>query len=397
MHHPMTEQEDPHRNPMQEQIPAESHEEEGSVSSKDEPSEIMDPRAIQGVRRNVSDDGNELYYVPADMWLPSTDVPPELCRAWAKSQRPNPRPSSSSPVSEYEIDDVKRDMAIGTMLHFKGNESENSKWVPVREASPAETYALAKAEKEDVEEEIRDLTKGQESSHLQNRLALLEDLLDGEVVEHTKPHWVSETPSPDSNIPLHKPFYPLPTLSRGYCDNAEHPSSTLSHSTLVAACQSEKHILDSINPYASCHLVCTNCHDNPPIHRLSQDEHDHIIREEGLFPLCLSCAESWRARYGMSPEENGTDCTCKERLPQWLCADCWVEFAKARSRGRDGCKESGCAKTKKDGDQVQGDDAISKAVRMCSGCQGLVIKHADEDDSVDDYSDDDDYDENDRD
>ncbi|KAG9586805.1 hypothetical protein KCU77_g6300, partial [Aureobasidium melanogenum] len=335
----MTEQEGLNR--TQEQIMVANHDEEASISSEDEASDIMDPRAIKGVRRNENDDDNELYYEPADMWLPSADVPPELRRAWAKSQKsqirrsPSPSPPSS-PGSEYEIDDVKKDLVLGFMLRFRKRGSKKVEWVPVRE--------------------------------------------------------VSKPPSPDSDLPQ-AAFYSLPTTARGYCDNAEHPSATLSHSTLVAACQSAKHTSNIINSHATGHLVCTHCHDNPPIHRLNQDERDHMKRDKGLFPLCLSCAEYWCNRYGMSSEEDGTNCTCKERLPQWLCADLWVEFAKARSRGRDDCEEYGCVKTRKDEDRKKGDDAISKTVRMCSGCQGLVIKHDDDDEDEDDY----DYEDNDDD
>lgn len=85
-------------------------------------------------------------------------------------------------------------------------------------------------------------------------------------------------------------------------------------------------------------------------------------------------------------EEDGNNCTCKERLPQWLCADCWVEFAKARSRRRDDCEECGCAKGKEE-EEEEDRDEISQAVRWCSGCQGLAIEH--DDDGDDDYHDDD--------
>ncbi|KAH0346670.1 hypothetical protein KCU83_g7239, partial [Aureobasidium melanogenum] len=368
----------------------------------------MDPRAIKGVRSNQNDDDNELYYEPADTWLPSANIPPELRRAWAKSQKSQIRQSSSSlsspsssPGSEYEIDDVKQDLAHRFMLRFKRRDSDKVKWVPVREVSPAETDAWAKAEREYVEGLIKHSKRRKTSQDLQNRLFLLVDLLEGEITEPIKPHWVSKPPSADSDLP-HATFYSLPTTTRGYCDNADHPSETLNHSTLVAACQSDKHFLNTDNTNASRHLVCTHCHDNPPIHRLTQDEQDHILRDKSLFPLCLSCAECWCNRYGMSSEEDGTNCTCKERLPQWLCADCWVEFAKARSRGRDDCEEHGCAKTKKGGDRTKGNDAISKTVRMCSGCQGLVVKHDDDDEDEDededeDNDDDDDYNDNDDD
>ncbi|KAH0042560.1 hypothetical protein KCU78_g747, partial [Aureobasidium melanogenum] len=359
----MTEQEGLNR--TQEQIMVANHDEEASISSEDEASDIMDPRAIKGVRRNENDDDNELYYEPADMWLPSAGI----------RRSPSPSPPSS-PGSEYEIDNVKKDLVLGFMLRFKKRGSKKVEWVPVREVSPAETHAWTKAEEKKVEEKIRSPKKGKKSPLLRNRLALL----------------VSKPPSPDSDLPQ-AAFYSLPTTARGYCDNAEHPSATLSHSTLVAACQSAKHTSNIINSHATGHLVCTHCHDNPPIHRLNQDERDHMKRDKGLFPLCLSCAEYWCNRYGMSSEEDGTNCTCKERLPQWLCADFWVEFAKARSRGRDDCEEYGCVKTRKDEDRKKGDDAISKTVRMCSGCQGLVIKHDDEDEDEDDY----DYEDNDDD
>ncbi|KAG9557078.1 hypothetical protein KCU71_g14197, partial [Aureobasidium melanogenum] len=125
------------------------------------------------------------------MWLPSADIPPELRRAWAKSQKSQiRRPSSppSSPGSEYEIDDVKKDLAFGFLLRFKKKGSKKGKWVPVREVSPAETHAWAKAEKDYVEEKIKDLKKGKKSFLLRNRLALLVDLLEGEITEPTKPH-----------------------------------------------------------------------------------------------------------------------------------------------------------------------------------------------------------------
>lgn len=294
---------------------------------------------------------------------------------------------------EYEIVDVKKDLATGFMLRFENKSSgtRDFKWVPIHGASPEETHAWAKAEEKRVKDKLRVLRRGQSSRNLKARLLLLEDLLEGEVVEPVKPEWASKSSSPagsSPDIPPHAPFYPTPTPTRGYCDNAEHPSATLNHSTLVAACQSDKHLSNTTNSHATRHLVCTNCHDDPPVHRLTQHEQDHMVRDKGLFPLCLSCAEWWCNRYGLTSEEDGNNCTCKERLPQWLCADCWVESAKARSRRRDDCEECGCAKGKEEEDR----DEISQAVRWCSGCQGLVIEHGDDDDHDGDYDDDDDED-----
>ncbi|KAG9557061.1 hypothetical protein KCU71_g11101, partial [Aureobasidium melanogenum] len=199
----MTEQKDPNR--TQERLPAKSHAEEASVSSEDEASDIVDPRAIKGVRRNENDDDNELYYKPADIWLPSADIPPELRRAWAKSQKSQIRQSSSpppsSPGSEYEIDDLKKDLTHRFMLRFKRRDLEKVKWVPVREVSPAETDAWAKAEREYVEGLIKRSKRRKTSPDLQNRLFLLVDLLEGEITEPIKPHWVSKPPSPDPDLP----------------------------------------------------------------------------------------------------------------------------------------------------------------------------------------------------
>ncbi|CAD0093567.1 unnamed protein product [Aureobasidium mustum] len=208
---------------------------------------------------------------------------------------------------------------------------------------------------------------------------------EGEVVEPVRQGSASKSPSvgPGPDIPPHAPLYPFRTPIKGYCDNTKHPTETLAHSTLVAACQSDKHLSHISDPNTSRHMVCTNCHDNPPVHRLTQHEQDHMIRDKGLFPLCLPCAEWWCNRYGMSPDVDGNNCTCQQQFPQWLCADCWVEIAKARSCRRDGCERCGCAKMKV---KYQGAGQISQTVRMCSGCQGLVIKHDDEDD---DYGDND--------
>lgn len=118
---------------------------------------------------------------------------------------------------EYEIVDVKQDLAAGFMLRFenKSSGSRDFKWVLLHEASSEETHAWAKAEQKRVKDKLRVLRRGQSSRDLKIRLLLLEDLLEGEVVEPVKPEWAPKSPSPagsNPDIPPHASFYPLPLL-----------------------------------------------------------------------------------------------------------------------------------------------------------------------------------------
>lgn len=206
---------------------------------------------------------------------------------------------------------------------------------------------------------------------------MLEDLLDGEMIEPTKPDCISDSPSPDQdqdyNIPPHAPHYPLPKTFNGKCDNATQPSSNHAHTSLVAACQASKYHPNDLSPDLCPHFVCTACHDDPPTQRLTQHEIDHMIRDKGLFPLCSHCTEVWCEHYDVDPGQEIDDCTCIINLPQWLCADCWVEMARSRSRRAGGCDECISMRTQR---EEKGEDVIGRDVHMCSGCQALVVKGA---------------------
>lgn len=198
------------------------------------------------------------------------------------------------------------------------------------------------------------------------RLLILADLLEGEVIE---PDWMSESPSPNRNIeiPPHAPHYPLPTPRKGHCDNTTHPSSSLTHANLVAACQASKH--------SSARLVCTTCHERPSIQRLTQQERDHIIRDKGIFPLCSTCTEVRCEHHDIDFEVIIDNCTCKIQLPQWLCEDCWVENVRARTRRADACVGCNDVRAEKEG---KDQDVVGEGVYMCSGCMALVVKGRDE-------------------
>jgi hypothetical protein len=198
------------------------------------------------------------------------------------------------------------------------------------------------------------------------RLLILADLLDGEVIE---PDWMSESPSPNRNIeiPPHAPHYPLPTPRKGHCDNTTHPSSSLTHANLVAACQASKH--------SSPRLVCTTCHEHPSIQRLTQQERDHIIRDKGIFPLCSTCTEVRCEHHDIDFEVIIDNCTCRIQLPQWLCEDCWVENVRARTRRADACVGCNDVRAEK---EAKDQDVVGEGVYMCSGCMALVIKGRDE-------------------
>jgi hypothetical protein len=292
--------------------------EEGSTHDG-ETSNIKDPEteAISGVKRNANDDGLEFYHTQADKWIPGDEILPGLLRAWAKSQIPPPRPSPESEL-DSEVEDVKIDAEVGLMVHYRKegkDEAGNSwpfEWVSVDTASFQAISEWAKTEKKRVQGTIRYLNT-KNLSLAKKRLLMLEDLLDGEIME---PDWTSESASPNPNIeiPPHAPHYPLPTPRKGYCGNATHPSSYLTHANLVAACQASKH--------PSSHLICTACHDNPSVQRLTQHERDHILTDKGIFPLCSTCTHIRFEYHDVDPRVVIDNCTCKIQLPQWLCDDC---------------------------------------------------------------------------
>jgi len=353
---------------------------EGSAYSKAGGS-VKKPKkeVIGGVKRNLLDDGLEFYHTHADSWVSGDETPPELLKVWAKKQmRPSSRPNQDQDP-DSEVNGVKRDLTVGLLVNYrkKGrNRAGNSQafqWVPVHAASPRAVSAWAKAEKERTEETIKHLQEHQIPPNIAKHLSQLEDLLDGEIMSPTKPDSAGSSPAEDQDtrIPPHPPHYPLPTTFKGKCDNSTQPSSTLAHTDLVAACQSSKHFSNGPSSSPSLHLVCTACHDNPPTERLDQHERDHIIRDKGLFPLCSFCTTTWSERDDVGFKYTSSDCTCAIQLPQWLCADCWVEMARARSRRADGCDE--CVRVRSEREK-KGEDVIGEGVHMCSGCQALIIK-----------------------
>ena len=270
---------------------------------------------ISGVRRNSNDDDIEFYYTRADKWVPGDETPPELLRVWAKehmilSSRP-------IPDSEFEVNNVTRNLAVGLMVHCRqiGRDKSGNihpyRWIPVQAACPKATSAWAKVAKERLEDQVKHLEKDQISSYTARRLRMLEDLLDGEIIPPDKPDWMSDTSAEDQDTKIspHPPHYPLPTPFDGDCDHATNPSSIITHTKLVAACQASKHLPNALSPDPSPHLVCTACHVNPPTQRLTQHEIDHIIRDKGLFPLCSFCTETWCKPLGVDAGEECDNCT----------------------------------------------------------------------------------------
>lgn len=336
---------------------------------------------IADVRRNLLDDGLEFYHKHADKWIPGSDTPPELLKVWAKKQMRRSTRRNLDPNSGLEVNGVKRDPTIGLVVNCKKEVRSKAatpqvfRWVPVHAVSSKAITAWAKVEKECVEEKVKHLQEHEVPSNTANHLLLLEDLLDGEIMQPTKPDSSSDSAVEDQDvkIPSHPPHYPLPTTFDGDCDNTTQPSSILAHTNLVAACQASKHLPNGPSPDPSPHLVCTACHDNPPTQRLTQHERDHIIRDQGLFPLCTSCTHTWCKHHGVDSKEMSNNCTCNIQLPQWLCADCWVEMARARSRRADGCVECSDLRTER---EKKGEGVIREGVHMCSGCQALVVKQS---------------------
>jgi hypothetical protein len=386
--------------PQQQSDPRSNH--EGSSTHDHEESNInhLDTEVIRGIRRNANDDGLDYYYTKADRWVPGDEVSPQMLSTLAKTQIPPPR--RPEPVSK--VKDVKRDTTGNLMIHYreKGrNKAGNPwpfQWVPVGTASPILISAWAKVEKERVERSIRYLKEHQISAGTTKRLHMLDDLLDGETVDPVKPDWMtdalssdssfsdsasSDSSSPDSPsldqdtmIPSHPPHFPLPTPYKGNCNNTSQSPST--HTNLVAACQAGNHAPNAITPNISFRLVCAACHDNPPLQRLTQREKDHMIRDKGIFPLCSTCTEVWCEHHQVDPEEGIDNCTCEIQLPQWLCGDCWVEMARARTHRADACTECCEVRTER---EVKGEDVISEGVHMCSGCLALIVKDGGEGDS----------------
>lgn len=336
---------------------------------------------IAGVRRNSLDDGLEFYHTNADKWIPGSDTPPELLKVWAKKQMRRSTRPSSDPDSDFEVKGVMRDPTIGLIVNCrkkirsKAGTPWSFQWVPVHAVSSKAISAWAKVEKDCVEEKVKHLQEHEIPSNTADHLSLLEDLLDGEIMQPTKPDVSSDSAVENHNmkIPPHPPHYTLPTTFDGNCDSTMQPSSILAHTNLVAACQASKHLPKGPSPDPSPHLVCTACHDNPPSQRLTEHERDHTIRDKGLFPLCSSCIETWCGPLGVDAGEESDNCTCNIQLPQWLCADCWVEMARARSLRADGCVECSDMRTER---EKKGDDVISEGVHMCSGCQALVVKRS---------------------
>jgi hypothetical protein len=354
---------------------------QGSSTHDHEESDInhLDTEVIGGIRRNANDDGLDYYYTKANKWVPGDEVSPQMLSTWAKTQVPPPR--RPEPVSK--VKDVKRDLTGNLIIHYreKGRNKAGNPW--------------AKVEKERVERSIRYLKEHQISASTTKRLHMLDDLLDGETVDPVKPDWMPDclssdssssgssspdSPSPDQDTKMssHPPHFPLPTPYRGNCHDRSHSSSILTHTNLVAACQAGNHFPDALTPNVSPHLVCTACHENPPLQRLTQRENDHMIRDNGIFPLCSTCTEVWCEHHHVDPEEVIDNCTCDIQLPQWLCGDCWVEMAKARTYRADACSECSEVRTER---EVKGEDVIGEGVHMCSGCLALVVKGGDENDS----------------
>jgi hypothetical protein len=366
---------------------------EGSGTHNEEESSINDleTEAIGGIRRNSSDDGLEYYYTKADKWVSGDEVSPQMLSIWAKTQIPLPRPG---PEPDSKVRDVKRDLTGNLIIHYreKGrNKAGNPwlfQWVPVGTASFQMISAWAKVEKERVERSIRHLKEHQISVTITKRLHMLDDLLDGETVDLVKPDWMTDcsssdssssgSSSPDSSSPdqdtkmsSHPPHYPLPATTEGNCDNTSQPSSILTHTNLVAACQAGNHFPNAITPNVSLYLVCTACHENPPLQRLTQSERDHMIRDKGILLLCSSCTDVWCEHHHVDPEGVTDDCTCEIQFPPWLCVDCWIEMARARTHRADACNECSEVRTER---EVKGQDVISEGVHMCSGCLSLVVK-----------------------
>jgi hypothetical protein len=368
---------------------------EGSSTHNEEESNIKDPdtEVIGGVRRNANDDGLDYYYTKADKWVPGDEVSPQMLSIWAKTQVSPPRPG---PEPDAKVKDVKRDLTGNLIIHYreKGrNKADNAwpfQWVPVCTASPILIFAWAKVEKERVERSIRYLKEHQISVSVTKRLHMLDDLLDGETMDPVKPDWMpdasssdssssgssspdSSSPDQDTKMPSHPPHFPLPTLFKGNCNNTSQSPAT--HTNLVAACQAGNHFPNAITPNVSPHLVCTTCHENSPLQRLTQRERDHMIRDKGIFPLCSTCTDVWCEHHHIDPEEVIDNCTCEIQLPQWLCSGCWVEMARARTHRADACTECSEVRT---GREVKGEDVVGEDVHMCSGCLALVAKGGDE-------------------
>jgi hypothetical protein len=379
--------------PEQHYDPKSNH--EGGSTHNEEESNIkdLDAEIIGGIRRNANDDGLEYYYTTADIWVSGDEISPQMLSIWTKSQIPPPR----RPVPDSEVKDVKRDPTNGLlMIHYreKGrNKADNPwpfQWVPVGTASFQTISAWAKVEKERVERSIRHLKEHQISVTITKRLHILGDLLDGETVDPVKPDWMTDrsssdssssgssspdcsSPDQDTKMSSHPPHFPLPTPFRGNCDNTSQSPSN--HTNLVAACQAGNHFPNAITPNVSPHLVCTACHGDPPIQRLNQRETDHMIRDKGIFPLCSPCTDVLCEHHHVDPEEVIDNCTCEIQLPQWLCVDCWVEMAKARTHRADACSECSEVRTER---EVKGENAISEGMHMCSGCLALVVKGGDQ-------------------
>jgi hypothetical protein len=250
---------DPAYNEMQ-SAPNGNH--EGGNTHRGEANNIKnsEAEAISGVRRNTNDDGLDFYYTNADKWIPVDQVAPESLRAWTESQIPPPRPSPE-PELDSEVKDVRIDSDVGLMVYYRKGGKDKAgdlwpfEWVSVDAASSQTTSSWAKTEKKRIEKSMRYLN-AKNVSLAKKRLLMLEDLLDGDIIE---PDWTSESPSPNPHIeiPPHAPHYPLPTPRKGHCGNTTHPSSSLAHTNLVAACQASKHSFPR--------LVCTACHEYPPI------------------------------------------------------------------------------------------------------------------------------------
>jgi hypothetical protein len=386
--------------PEQQNDPKSNHEGSNIHDEEESNTDQLNTEVIGGVRRNANDDGLDYYYTKADKWVSGNEVSPQMLSTWAKTQILPPR--RPEPVSK--VKDVKRDLVGNLMIHYreKGrNKAGNPwpfQWVPVDTASPILISAWAKVEKERVERSIRYLKAHQISASTTKRLHMLDDLLDGETVDPVKPNWMtdasssdssysdsassdsassdSSSPDQDTRMSSHPPHFPLPTLSEGNCNNTSRSIST--HTNLVAACQAGNHSPNAITSNVSPHLVCTTCHENPPLERLTQRERDHMIRDRGIFPLCSSCTDVWCEHHQVDSEEVIDNCTCEIQLPQWLCAGCWVEMAKARTHRADACTECSEVRTER---EVNDEDVIGEGVNMCSSCLALVVKGGDEDSS----------------
>ncbi|KAI5197959.1 hypothetical protein E4T38_07737 [Aureobasidium subglaciale] len=290
--------------------------------------------------------------------LTNSTPPPELENLWLvnKIMTP-PLPSLANPELRFESvvryiqinEQGQRQIHYQHKGHRKGQKNlpNGFYWIASTITTPDEFQDWATAEQKRAAPFIEKLKekpgKGQRlPQEILDRMNLIRDIAEGESIPAVRPDG-QESPSPPAVFRVQDrtatqtstPRFSLPELVKGTCGDAlilPH----LVHNNNIAPCQSSNHDADD-----SDYNICSDCHYKALVSRLNDQEIKHIIRDNGFYPLCNTCAQDQSNVHGITAQQNFKNCVCEKELPVWMCLDCWIAMARARRYERD-CDECSC-------------------------------------------------------